>query len=113
MLVQPAELAAKGDQLSAQLNDDPGVLHGAHGAAPGLACWHEAVTVQAVDTTAAGDTFLGALTVQLARGLGLNEATQWAMRAASICVTRAGAQPSIPYFAEVDTLTGATRWSPV
>jgi len=83
------------------------------GAAPGLACWHEAVPVQAVDTTAAGDTFLGALTVQLARGLGLNEATQWAMRAASICVTRAGAQPSIPYFAEVETLTGATRWSPV
>ncbi|MEN5180638.1 ribokinase [Comamonas testosteroni] len=90
----------------AAVADDDGTV-----ATPAVAHWHEAVQVQAVDTTAAGDTFLGALTVQLARGLGLNEATQWAMRAASICVTRAGAQPSIPYFAEVETLTGATRWS--
>ncbi|QIL82102.1 ribokinase [Diaphorobacter sp. HDW4A] len=73
--------------------------------------WHEAVTVQAVDSTAAGDTFLGALTVQLAQGATLDEATQWAMRAASICVTRAGAQPSIPRAEEVLQLTSATRWS--
>ena len=73
--------------------------------------WHEAVVVKAVDTTAAGDTFLGALTVQLAQGASLDDATQWAMRAASICVTRAGAQPSIPRRDEVEALTQPTRWS--
>lgn len=121
----PQAAAAAARQLQGRGVAQVVVTLGAHGAvacdmggkgaggAPGVAHWHQAVPVQAVDTTAAGDTFLGALTVQLARGLGLNEATQWAMRAASICVTRAGAQPSIPYFAEVDTLTGATRWSPV
>lgn len=75
--------------------------------------WHRAPQVQAVDTTAAGDTFLGALTVQLAAGASLDEATQWAIRAASICVTRAGAQPSIPFHAEVVAGTEATQWSPV
>ncbi|MGE8494552.1 MULTISPECIES: ribokinase [Comamonas] len=75
--------------------------------------WHRAPQVQAVDTTAAGDTFLGALTVQLASGASLDEATQWAIRAAGICVTRAGAQPSIPFHAEVATRTEASPWSPV
>jgi ribokinase len=75
--------------------------------------WHRAPQVQAVDTTAAGDTFLGALTVQLASGASLDEATQWAIRAAGICVTRAGAQPSIPFHAEVATRTEASSWSPV
>ena len=91
------------------------VTLGANGAvacdADGTVEWHEAVRVQAVDTTAAGDTFLGALTVQLAQGAALRDAVQWALRSASICVTRAGAQPSIPYFAEVDTHTQATPWS--
>lgn len=73
--------------------------------------WHEAVQVQAVDSTAAGDTFLGALTVRLAQGAPLDDATQWAMRAAAICVTRAGAQPSIPHAVEVEQLMSATRWS--
>lgn len=73
--------------------------------------WHEARRVQAVDTTAAGDTFLGALTVQLAQGASLDDATQWAIRAASICVTRPGAQPSIPRADEVAALTQPTHWS--
>ena len=73
--------------------------------------WHRAVAVKAIDTTAAGDTFLGALVIQLALGASLDEATQWAIRAASICVTRAGAQPSIPTYDEVQTLTQATSWS--
>ncbi len=91
------------------------VTLGANGAvacdADGAVEWHQAVRVKAVDTTAAGDTFLGALTVQLAQGAALRDAVQWALRSASICVTRAGAQPSIPYFAEVDTRTQATSWN--
>ena len=48
-----------------------------------------------------------------ASGASLDEATQWAIRAAAICVTRAGAQPSIPFHAEVATRTEASPWSPV
>ena len=57
--------------------------------------------VSAVDTTAAGDTFIGALAARLATGAPALEAIAFALRAASISVTRAGAQPSIPTFAEL------------
>ncbi len=63
--------------------------------------------VQAVDTTAAGDAFTGALAVALAEGRTIAEAAQWATRAASIAVTRAGAQPSLPRRDEVEALSGA------
>lgn len=52
--------------------------------------------VEAVDTTAAGDSFCGALTVALATGADLVTATRHAVAAASITVTRRGAQPSLP-----------------
>lgn len=52
--------------------------------------------VEAIDTTAAGDTFVGALTAWLSRGAELAEAVRAATAAASICVTAAGASPSIP-----------------
>ncbi|UGQ46719.1 ribokinase [Massilia endophytica] len=55
-----------------------------------------AAKVQPVDTTAAGDTFVGALTVALARGLTLEAATREAQYAAALAVTRIGAQTSIP-----------------
>jgi len=55
-----------------------------------------AVKVQPVDTTAAGDTFVGALTVALARGMTLPAATREAQCAAALAVTRIGAQTSIP-----------------
>lgn len=60
--------------------------------------------VTAVDTTAAGDCFNGALAVALAEDLPLDEAVTFACKAASICVTRMGAQASIPYRKEVDSL---------
>lgn len=63
--------------------------------------------VVAVDATGAGDTFCGALTVALTEGAGLADATRWAVAAASITVTREGAQPSLPTRAEVDEV--ATR----
>ncbi|MFM0391969.1 ribokinase [Paraburkholderia phytofirmans] len=59
--------------------------------------------VQAVDTTAAGDTFIGVFAAQLASRQPLEGAISLAQRAASISVTRAGAQPSIPTRAEVDS----------
>lgn len=60
-----------------------------------------AVKVDAVDTTAAGDTFVGACTVALARGLTLDEAVNEAQHAAALAVTRIGAQTSIPSREEV------------
>jgi ribokinase len=53
-----------------------------------------------VDTTAAGDTFVGGFAAGLARGLA-SDAIVFGQRAAALSVTRAGAQPSIPYLAEL------------
>ncbi len=52
--------------------------------------------VEVVDTTAAGDTFCGALAAELAQGVGLKDALKFATKAASIAVTVKGAQNSIP-----------------
>ncbi len=57
--------------------------------------------VAAVDTTAAGDCFSGAIAVALAEGKKIEEAAIWACHAASISVTRMGAQASMPTFSEV------------
>ena len=59
--------------------------------------------VKATDTTAAGDCFCGALSVALNEGRPLNEALDFANRAAAISVTRRGAQPSLPYLHEMST----------
>ena len=58
--------------------------------------------VDAVDTTAAGDTFNGGLLAGLQAGLILDEAVRFAHAAAALSVTRVGAQTSIPTKAEVD-----------
>jgi ribokinase len=62
-----------------------------------------AFKVEAVDTTAAGDTFCGAFAVALVEGKSLKEALQFASAAAAISVTRIGAQPSAPSRIEIDT----------
>ncbi|WP_031433362.1 ribokinase [Methylomarinum vadi] len=67
----------------------------------------DARTVQAVDSTAAGDTFIGSLTAGLLSGLDLPEAAKLANIAASISVTRAGAASSIPTLVEVEKLRAA------
>jgi ribokinase len=60
-----------------------------------------APTVKAVDTTAAGDTFVGGFAAALASGKTEAEAIRFGQVAAALSVTRAGAQPSIPTLSEV------------
>jgi ribokinase len=59
------------------------------------------IEVTAVDTTAAGDVFNGALAVAISEGRDLPEAVRFANRAAAISVTRIGAQASAPYRKEL------------
>ena len=75
------------------------VLNGTDAAAAAVV---PACRVSAVDTTAAGDVFNGALTVALAEGLPLLDAARFATHAAALSVTRIGAQSSIPTRREVD-----------
>lgn len=62
------------------------------------------VKTKAIDTTAAGDCFNGALTVALSEGQPIEQAVVFANRAASISVTRLGAQSSLPYRSELVSL---------
>ena len=67
---------------------------GTHGLVPAL-------PVKAVDTVAAGDTFNGAFVVALTEGRLVEDAVRFAVKAASIAVTRPGAQSSVPHRDEV------------
>lgn len=68
--------------------------------------------VSVIDTTAAGDTFLGAYVSTLAQSLSgegrpkfdIEQAIAFAIKAASLTVQREGAQPSIPFLNEVVAL---------
>lgn len=57
--------------------------------------------VNAVDTTAAGDTFCGALCVALSEGCSLVQAAQFATKASALTVQKMGAQDSIPYRSDI------------
>lgn len=73
-------------------------------------CRHfEALEVNAIDTTAAGDTFIGALCAALARGDAIDAGIALGIQAAAVCVTRAGAQASIPYRHELSGLPPVGR----
>ena len=70
----------------------------------------DAFKVKAVDTTAAGDTFIGALSSQLNKDLSnLPDAIRFANRASSITVQRMGAHPSIPTLAEIEAAEAAAK----
>ncbi len=65
--------------------------------------------VEAVDTTGAGDCLVGAVAAQLAAGRPIREALAYANAAASICVQRIGAGPSMPTAAEVEAVLTPAR----
>ncbi len=76
--------------------------HGVLTAADGKMEFNQAFDVEALDTTAAGDTFIGTLAAFLIQKEPLKEAVKKAMAAAAIAVTRIGAQTSIPNQKEVE-----------
>ena len=61
----------------------------------------DCIKVPVVDTTAAGDTFCGALCTELSMGKSVPQELSFANRAAAVTVTRKGAQSAIPTRAEV------------
>ncbi|MFF8834586.1 ribokinase [Streptomyces sp. NPDC015130] len=81
-----------------------GSLYAARGAEPVAV---PAPRVRAVDTTAAGDTFVGALAVALGEGRPVPEALAWAQAAAALSVQREGASTSMPYRTEIEAAFGS------
>ncbi|HVU28288.1 MAG TPA: ribokinase [Verrucomicrobiae bacterium] len=67
--------------------------------------------VKALDTTAAGDVFNGALAVALAEGKTLDSGVRFACAAAALSVTRPGAQTSVPTRANIEAVLSAGRQS--
>lgn len=64
--------------------------------------------VDAIDTTAAGDAFCGALAAALARGESTLHAVRWACAAGALATTRMGAEPSLPTMAEIEKLIASS-----
>ncbi|WP_235032357.1 ribokinase [Actinacidiphila yanglinensis] len=81
-----------------------GCLYAARGREP-LAV--PALPAKAVDTTAAGDTFVGALAVALGEGRPTARALEWATAASALSVEREGASSSMPVRAEIDARAAA------
>lgn len=82
---------------------------GAYVASEGMRAMVPAFKVKAVDTTAAGDIFNGALAVALLEGRELIEAVRFASAAAALSVTKLGAQSSAPARAAIERLLKARR----
>lgn len=103
----PAEARAVAEQLRRRGPRQVLVTLGAEGlvlAGPEGTLALPAPRVQAVDTTGAGDTVVGALAAALAAGRPLREALTRAQAAAALAVTRLGTQSAMPTAAEVDSL---------
>jgi ribokinase len=64
----------------------------------------EEVAAHVVDTTGAGDTFVGAFAASLHRGLSFEAAMKRGLAAGSLACTKPGAQPSMPYATEIEAL---------
>ena len=60
-----------------------------------------ALKVKAVDTTAAGDTFIGYFLASISKSGNIGDAIKLACKASALCVTRRGAADSIPNLSEV------------
>ena len=104
--VRAAEALSTGDAWAIVTLGAEGSVVAHDGTVLGLA---PARPVRAVDTTAAGDTFVGALVARLAAGSDrgeteMVEAVRWATVTSSVSVTRAGASSSMPTLAEVTAI---------
>jgi ribokinase len=64
--------------------------------------WVEAFKVKVIDTTAAGDAFLGALATSLSENKPIQEALKFANGAGALATTKLGAQPSLPFRKELE-----------
>jgi ribokinase len=64
--------------------------------------------VTVVDTTAAGDAFVGAFAAALAKGYGFTGALQRGVAAGSLACTRVGAQPSLPFSTQIEALVAGS-----
>jgi ribokinase len=71
-----------------------------------LTRYFPALEVEVVDTTGAGDAFVGALATRLAEGASLEEAVPYAVLAGAVAVTREGAQGSLPTPEDIEKLSG-------
>jgi ribokinase len=107
-----ADAARAATELTARGPRHAVVTAGAHGAALASAADGtqviEGFRVPAVDTTGAGDTFVGALAVALAAGVPARQAVTAAVAAGAAAVTRHGAQTGMPGPADVLAVTGVT-----
>ncbi|MCU0370611.1 MAG: ribokinase [Bacteroidales bacterium] len=95
------------DIISARGVDNVVITLGAQGALiKELGEYHyvDAFKVEAIDTTAAGDSFCGTFCVGLSEGKSILDSVRLAARAAALTVTRMGAQSSIPYRSELTSL---------
>lgn len=73
---------------------------------------YPAFAVEAIDTTAAGDAFSGALAAFLSKGRTMDESIRFAMATAALSTTRPGAQPSMPVLAEVLEMARSEGFEP-
>jgi ribokinase len=89
------------------LGKEGAVVHGAD-----LAEHVPTFVVEPVDTTAAGDTFCGALAVALVEKRSLLEAVRFAHAASALSVTRMGAQPSIAWRKEIEAFMATAQLRP-
>ncbi|MCU4181487.1 ribokinase [Bosea sp. BH3] len=101
------------EAIARRLDAERGIAAVATLGAEGTVAWQNGVRhrrpaphVAVVDTVAAGDSFTGAFAAALADGRAFAEALQNGLAAGSIACTRPGAQPSIPYRAEIAALIG-------
>ena len=81
---------------------------GSRAIGPGFEAHIPAFKVRPVDTVGAGDCFSGTLAVAIAEKMWLTDAIRFASAAAAICVTRAGAQPSMPSRREIEAMMRRT-----
>jgi ribokinase len=71
--------------------------------------WMKAFDVKVVDTTAAGDAFMGALACSLSENKTIREALRFAEGAGALAVAKLGAQPSLPYRKELQTFLRVSK----